>query len=508
VSSGEFEGPDPVTVTKEAPALAVAALQKHFGGVRALDDVSLDLAPGEIRAVVGENGAGKSTLMRIIAGLEAPDGGTVHVCGVLLRPSPSAAREAGVALVHQELSLVPELSVAENICLGALPSLGGLVRHRGLRQQAQAMIDRVEPNIDVNELVSELSLAKRVFVEIAKALRHSPRVLVLDEPTAALTPAETNDLGNLIRRLAADGMSILFVSHRISEIFQFCQTATVLKDGRKVADLEISEAKPGQLVRLMVGRDLDSDTRPAGQHPGGVIFRVTDLEAARVHGASFSIREGEILGIGGLVGAGRTELVRAACRLDPIISGRCEVRIGDELIAIRSYRAAIKNGIALVPEDRHLEGLALTLSIADNAAVTSVHDLTSLGFIRRRKLREVGRTAISRFDIRAPSAGTPVERLSGGNQQKVALGKWLMQPLRVLILDEPTRGVDVGAKAQIHGLLREAAATGVGVLVVSSDLPELVSIADRVVVMRDGRIVGEVALEELSEEAVMSLATA
>jgi ABC-type sugar transport system ATPase subunit len=488
-------------------ALEAIGIGKRFGGVQALLDVDLTLAPSEIHAVIGENGAGKSTLMRIASGLEAPDAGSVVVGGVPLDPSPQAARQAGVALVHQELSLVPTLSVAENICLGDLPSRGGAVRWGAVKREARAAMGRLDFNIDADELVTRLSLAQRQFVEIAKALRQDPRILILDEPTAALTPPETSELIALVKRAAAHGTSILFVSHRIPEIFELCSTATVLRDGRKVADLELARSTPDEVVQLMVGRNLEVAARRAPRADAPVLLRLTDIEAPRVDKVSFDLLAGEIVGIGGLVGAGRSEMIRAAIRLDHLLGGTTELDIDGKMVPLTSYRHAISNGIAFVPEERRFEGLAAMLSISENIALPSAPELSRRGLVRRRRIRGLGREAVSRYAIRARSEATITGHLSGGNQQKVVLAKWLIRKIRVLVLDEPTRGVDVGAKAEVHAIVRAAADQGLGVLVVSSDLPELIDIADRIIVMKDGRVTGEVEGDEATEETVMRLAT-
>ena len=489
------------------PSLSISFVSKQFGGEQALDGVSISVAPGEIRAIVGETGAGKSTLMRIVAGLETPDTGEVRVFGEALSFTPHASRLAGVALVHQELSLVPTLSVAENLALGHLPRRGGLVSRRAMLRSAREIMDRVHPGLDVEETVSRLSLAKRQFIEIAKALIQSPRILVLDEPTASLSLTEDDELAVLVAGLAAEGMSVIFVSHRIGEIFGLCSTATVLKDGVKVAAWTLASSSPDELVRLMVGRDLgDPLIRPP--RPGAPIaLRVRNLTTDVVKNVSFELREGEILGIGGLVGAGRTEMVRAVCRLDPLNHGDAGVREAEEIVTLRSYRQAIRLGVAFVPEDRHLEGLAMDLSVGDNAVASSVGELSRFGFLARGARQRLASTIVKLYDVRPPTPDLPASKLSGGNQQKVVLGKWLHRPLRVLILDEPTRGVDVAAKAQVHGLLKDAADKGTGVIVVSSDLPELISVSDRVLVMCDGRVTAELTGSQITEETVMRYAT-
>ena len=321
-----------------------------------------------------------------------------------------------------------------------------------------------------------------------------------------MTPTEVGNLSALVRHLAAQGIGILFVSHRITEIFGLCSTATVLKDGERVADVKLSDITPDDLVRMMVGRDLDLWSRPTRIDTDRVVLRVTDLQTSDVSGVSFELHAGEILGIGGLVGAGRTEMVRAVSHLEPLTNGRCEIRFGEHLVRVKSYRSAIVHGLAFVPEDRHDEGLALSLNVGDNVMAPSVRRASKFGLLLQRSVIRLAWKAIQLYDIRPPTPRTRVDRLSGGNQQKIVLGKWLLGPVRVLVLDEPTRGVDVGAKAQVHDLLRAAAVQGVGVLIVSSDLPELIALSHRILVMRDGRISGELVGDDVSEEAVMRLA--
>jgi ABC-type sugar transport system ATPase subunit len=489
------------------PVVTATGIAKHFGGVQALQGVDLSLERTEIHAVVGENGAGKSTLMRILAGLEQPDAGLVEIDGEPLDPSPHAARAAGIALVHQELSLIPTLSVTENICLGDVPSRRGLVSWARMRQEAKAAMAHLAVELDVEETVDRLSLAQRQFVEIAKAVRQNPRVLILDEPTAALTPHETAELIALVKRLASGGTSILFVSHRIPEVFELCTTATVLRDGRKVGDFDLATTSRDELIQRMVGRDLAIAHPRARSGQAEVLLRVRDMEAPGLAGVSFELNAGEILGIGGLVGAGRSELLRAIARLDPVTSGSSEIDVDGRMVSITNYRQAIRAGIAFVPEERRIEGLSLALSTGSNLAAPSTSDLSRHGLLRRRDVRTFGRSAIERFGIKVQSPNTPAANLSGGNQQKIVLAKWMMRTVRVLLLDEPTRGVDVGAKAEVHALIRAAAEQGMGVVAVSSDLPELLEISDRVLVMKDGRLSGELGREDATEQAVMRLAT-
>jgi ABC-type sugar transport system ATPase subunit len=493
----------------QQPAVSARGVVKTYNGVAALKGIDVTVMPGERHAVLGENGAGKSTLMRILTGLESADSGDVRACGVPIDGSPHSARRAGIALVHQERSLVLELSVAENIALGSLPTVGGvIVSRRGMRREAQALLARVGVDVDPGRRVSQLSSAQQHFVEIAKALRQEPKVLILDEPSASMTPQETKRLLGLLHKLSDAGIAIVYVSHRMPEIYDLCTSATVLRDGSLVGRFDLDEVPREQLVERMVGRELRHDLREKrASRPGSVVLRVDDLYAEGVDGVSFELRAGEILGFGGLVGAGRTEIVRAVIGLNGRISGHVQ-RVGDggSASTLGRFARAVRQGVAYVPEERRSEGVLLEMSIQDNLTLPTRGRTSRLGFGRLRDRRAQSEDAIRALSIKCAGPDQAVGRLSGGNQQKVAFGKWLAAHPSILVLDEPTRGVDVGAKAEIHQLIRAEADRGVGVLMVSSDLPELLALADRILVVKDGQIVGSVHGEGATEPDVMRLA--
>ncbi|MFO7689800.1 MAG: sugar ABC transporter ATP-binding protein [Cryobacterium sp.] len=488
-------------------AISAMHIEKRFGGALALDDVSLRVAPGERHAVVGENGAGKSTLMRILSGMLSPDAGRVEVNGAAMNVGARASLDAGVSLVHQELSLVPEMSVAENIMLGSTPSKLGFIRYGKQRDIARDALREVGVDIDLDENVGRLSVASRQFVEIARAIARRPRVLILDEPTATLTPAETDHLMTMLVRLSEQGIALLYISHRLPEIFQLCSRATVLRDGKLVASLDLAESSTTEVIDKMVGRDLADDlaSRRTGV-PGKVVLSARHVSAPRVNDVSLEVRAGEIVGIGGLVGAGRTEIVRAIIGADTRTHGTVSIADGTVTHQITSYTSAVKAGVAYIPEDRRAEGLALGMTVSENIALPNRAQLTKGGLLNRGKTVRLVTDIIKDVGLRPPQPHREVGQLSGGNQQKVVIGKWLATQPRVIVLDEPTRGVDVGAKSEIHRLVRDLAHDGAAVLVVSSDLPELLELSDVIHVVKDGRIVGSIPGTEANERNVMQLA--
>jgi rhamnose transport system ATP-binding protein len=493
------------------PVLALAGVSKSFGSVRALQDVSLELFGGEAHALAGENGAGKSTLIKILAGVHRPDAGQVLLDG---RPvtfaGPADARDAGVAVIYQEPTLFPDLPVAENIFMGRQPrtSASGLRRidRQAMRRAAQALFVRLGVALDPDAPARGLSIADQQMVEIAKALSLNARVLIMDEPTAALTPSEVSRLFTVAAALRAEGAAVLFISHRLEEVFALCQRVTTLRDGRYIASDRLADLTPDDLVRRMVGRDLDT-LYPKTEAPiGEVALRVERLTRAGVFtDVSFAVRRGEIVALAGLIGAGRSEVARAIFGVDRWDAGRVEV--AGKPLPSASPTAAMSAGLALVPEDRRQQGLVMDMSIERNVGLTQLRALARGGLMSRRRERSRAVDWALRLQLKYGRLSDAVTTLSGGNQQKVVLAKWLATEPAVLIVDEPTRGIDVGTKAEVHRLLSQLAGRGLAVLMISSDLPEVIGMADRVLVMHEGRLVAEVPRAEATEETILSAAT-
>ncbi|MCV3207136.1 sugar ABC transporter ATP-binding protein [Mesorhizobium sp. YC-39] len=491
-----------------APRLEINGLSKFFPGVRALDDVSMSVEAGEIRALLGENGAGKSTLGKIVAGVYSRDQGTVLVDSAEIGTlDEKAAGDLGIGIVHQEGSLVPQLSVAENIFAGRQPTQWlGQVNVRAMREQAKALIAQLGVAIDPALKVSALSPAQAQIVEIAKALSRDLRILILDEPTAALTLTETEKLFDVVRRLAGNGVSVVYVSHRLAEIFSLCHSVTVLKDGRLAGTRRVAETSTDELIRLMVGRDVHFSRSAAGRRIGDIVLEAQDVEAPPlVRSASITVRAGEIVCLAGLIGSGRSEFCEAIFGARRRHGG--SIRIGGTAIDPKGPWDGKHAGIGMVPEDRKAAGLFLGMDIVNNVAATVLSRVSSGANFSNRKAEALARNFVDELRIATPSVHQIVGNLSGGNQQKVLLAKWMAMEPRLLIVDEPTRGVDVGARSEIYRLLRALADKGVALLVVSSDLPEVLALADRIVVMAEGRTVGELRGDGASEEQVLRLAT-
>ena len=489
-------------------ALEVRNVSKSFGPVRALDGVSFSLRKGEVHALMGENGAGKSTLMNIIDGILRPDGGEILVDG---RPveiaSPQKAHELGIGLVHQEIALCPDISVAENISMAATNSRRAwLMDYRELRDRAGRILASLA-DIDPQALVGELSISEQQIVEIAKALALDCSILILDEPTAALTEREAAKLFGIIAQLRARGISIIYISHRMAEVFAHCDRISVLRDGRYSTE-EVATTTQEEIVRRMVGRHL-GDIYPA-KNPASVtapvLMSVSELQDGdRVRDVSFDLRRGEVLGIAGLIGAGRTEIALGICGLNRLAAGKVEFE-GRE-VTPRSYAESIANGIVYLSEDRKGAGVFVDLPIAVNVSALDIDRVASAGFVSRAKEQAQAKSLADQLRLKRGSLDDAASTLSGGNQQKVALAKLLSVCPKAIILDEPTRGVDIGAKAEIHRILRELASGGTGIVAISSELPELIGLCDRVLVVHEGRIAGEVSGDELNEEAIMRLAS-
>ncbi|WP_437321655.1 sugar ABC transporter ATP-binding protein [Sorangium sp. So ce385] len=496
--------PDP----DRAPLLEARGLTKRFPGVLALHDVHLALGRGEVLGIVGENGAGKSTLMKILAGVEAPDAGEMRLDG---RPvALGSVREAlsrGIALIHQELNLAENLDIAANIFLGREPRRGGFIDERRMERDARAIMARVGLACSPRALVGGLSLGQRHLVEIAKALSSNARVLIMDEPTSCLCPREAEALFEVVRELRAGGIGVVYISHRLGEVTALCDRVLVLRDGENAGELLRDEVSHDRIVRLMVGRDLSQFYPHVPHPPGEPVLEVSGLRTPRhpEHALSFTVRAGEIVGVAGLLGAGRTSLLRTLFGVTPAAGGA--VRVAGRAFTPRTPRDAIAAGMGLVPEDRQQQGIILEMAIRANVSLPSLGAAQRYGVLDRAGERRMSAQIVRELGVRTPTDVQPAQHLSGGNQQKVVIGKWLSMSPRVLLLDEPTRGIDVGAKHEIYQLMERLAASGMATLFVSSDMEEVMGMSDRALVMHEGRIAGELGRDELREEAIMQLAT-
>ena len=488
------------------PFLSFNGITKRFPGVLALDGVSFEVERGSCHALIGENGAGKSTLGKILAGVYVADGGEIHLDGrPVCAPSPLAARRLGIAMVHQELAFCSNLTVAENLCLGDLPQRAGWLDRRRMRAQARAMLDQIEADFDVDQPISQLSTGQEQLVQIAAALGTRAQVIIMDEPTSSLSVRESEHLFELLAKLKQGGITVIYVSHRLEEIFRLCGAVTVLRDGRHVATEKIAATSQERIIHQMVGREIKQYTSQHLQRPlGEELLRVEHLSSpGKFSNVSFTLRAGEILGFAGLVGAGRSEIAHAIFGLDPEATGNVFVR-GQEL-PLGSVTAALGAGIGLLPEDRKRLGLVLPMNCRENTSLAVLPRLSVGGFVRRREERSLTQGYVDRLSIKTPSLDSTVAGLSGGNQQKIALAKWLARNCAILIVDEPTRGVDIGAKAEIHHLLDDLACQGLALLVISSELPEVMNLSRRILVMRQGNLAGELSRAEFSQISLMRL---
>ena len=493
--------------TPGVPRIELRGISKRFAATAALTDVSMDLRAGEIQALVGENGAGKSTLVKVLAGVHQPDTGTILLDGVpTLIHGPAHSRALGIAVVHQEPRLFPDLSVAENVFIGHAPSGRlGSIDWRGMRRAAQALFAELDVQLDVGAPVRGLSMADQQLIEIAKALSVDASVLILDEPTASLSAHEVDRLFTIVRGLRDRGVAILFVSHRLDEVFALCDRVTVFRDGRHVVTTGTGGLTTADLVRHMVGRSVSLFPR-IETTVGDVMLEVTGLTRAGVfRDVGFCVRAGEIVGLAGLVGAGRTEVARVLFGIDRRDGG--EVRLGGRLVNFTTPSAAMSEGIAYLPEDRHQEGLVLDFTIAQNVTLPILPRLFPRFLIRAATERAVATDHTVQFNVRMTGVDQEVGALSGGNQQKVVLAKWLASGPRVLILDEPTRGIDIGAKVEVHRLISELAASGLAIILISSDLPEILAMSDRIIVLHEGRVTAEIPRDRATQERVMYAAT-
>ncbi len=493
----------------DAPLLEVRQLTKRFPGVRALHRVDATFGRGEVVAVIGENGAGKSTLMKILAGVQTPDEGEIIFQGQPVQiESVHKALNLGIALIHQELNLADNLNVGANIFLGREPLRFGLVDNQRIEDESRRVLQMIGLDVVPSTIVSSLTIGRQQMVEIAKALSINARVLIMDEPTSSLSTGEAEALFRVIRQLRDQGVTVIYISHRLGEVKQLADRVVVLRDGENAGNLSRDEISHDAMVSLMVGRDVSQFYARRPHEPGDVILEVKDLitPAHPRHELNFSIRAGEMVGVAGLVGAGRTEMLRTLFGIDSRLGGI--LRLAGQPLALRSSIDAICAGIALVPEDRKLQGLILEMAVRFNISLAGLrHNQRFAGFVNRTAEDVDTAEMIDRLNIKTPGAEQIVQYLSGGNQQKVVLAKWLSLQPRVLLLDEPTRGIDVGAKEEIYGLMEDLAGQGVAILFVSSEMEEILGMADRVLVMHEGRISGELSRDELSEEAVMQLAT-
>jgi rhamnose transport system ATP-binding protein len=488
--------------------LDLRSITKRFSGVEVLHQVSFDLRPGEVHALLGENGAGKSTLVKVMTGVHRPDGGEIILRGERVEfADPRASLQAGIAAIYQELSLFPDLNVAENIFVGRQPTgTRGGVDWRTLYREAEQLLASLGVHLDLKQKARNLSIAQQQMVEIARALSINARILIMDEPTSSLTLTEVAELFNLVRRLRADGTAIVFISHRLEELFEIADRVTVLRDGAYVDTRPLAEVSRDDLIRLMVGRTISNLFPKQEVEAGAIALKVENLSLDGVfENVSFELRQGEILGMAGLVGAGRTDVARAIFGVTPPTGGRIEVE--GKAVAITSPQQAIDLGLALVPEDRQLHGLIPPMSIVANISLPMLGEYARRGWLRPRQERDATFAAARQMEVRANNIWQRARELSGGNQQKVVLAKWLSTEPRILILDEPTRGIDVGTKAAIHALMSELAGQGIAILMISSELPEVLGMSDRILVMREGRVTGHFARAEATQEKIMSAAT-
>ncbi len=483
-------------------------VNKSFPGVKALDDVSFNLKSGEVLALLGENGAGKSTLMKVLSGVYTRDDGEIKIFDEVVGDlTPKKAQELGVAIIHQELNMCAHLSVAENIFLGREKIHSGVLANRQMNEEAQAILDRLNIKIDPTALVGDLAVSKQQMVEIAKALSTNAKVLIMDEPTSALTSNEIDDLFVIIRKLKSEGCGIVYISHRLEELQNIVDRVTIMRDGKYITSMNFADTTMSEIISNMVGREIKEKFPRINCKRGKKIFEVKNLNAGRmVRDINFDLYEGEIVGIAGLMGAGRTETTRAIFGADPKESG--EIYLDGKKITINRPIDAIHAGIVLAPEDRKKDGLAIKLSVRENIALPNLDLLCNqIGVVDKKKEKIMTDKAVGSLTIKLANAEVDAGTLSGGNQQKVVVAKWLARNSRVVIFDEPTRGIDVAAKVEIYNLMNDLKSHGIGVLFVSSEMPEVMGISDRILVMCDGKITGELATEEATQDQILEYAT-
>lgn len=492
------------------PLLRMENISKKFPGVQALDNVNFEVYPGEVLGFVGENGAGKSTLIKILSGVYLKDSGTIFWDGKPVEPhNPQDAQRLGISTIFQELVLVPHLSVSENIFLNQEPrrvEALGMVDFREMHRRAEMLLRDLGTQIPPKTLVKNLTVASQQMVEIAKAMSHNARLILMDEPTSALSSKEADALFALMRQLKQRGVSVVFVSHRLEEIRQVADRVIVMRDGHRVGTLPIAETTEEILIQHMVGRKVSLFPKEEAEISAPVL-EVRNLSGKNgVQNVSFKVHQGEIVGLAGLIGAGRTEVVRLICGIDPVTGG--EVLVDGKPVKIRTPADAVEYGIGWVPEDRKQHGLLLRMTVAQNISMAILQRISNaLGILKVQEEREIATQQVSALSIVTPGIGQTVQNLSGGNQQKVVLAKWLSTRPKVLIMDEPTRGIDVGAKAEVHALMSHLAKEGIGILMISSEMPEIMGMSDRVVVLCQGRVTGEFTRQEMTQEKIMTCAT-
>lgn len=486
--------------------LEMKNIHKKFPGVYALKDVSLELRKGEVHALLGENGAGKSTLIKVLGGIYTKDEGEIIIDGKQADiHDVLSAQKNGIAIIHQELVLVPHMSVAENIFLGREPKKAGFVNQDKMNQEAQAMLDDYDMQIQADTLIKDLTIAQQQMVEIVKAISFQSKILVMDEPTSSISDKEVGFLFDTMRNLTKKGVGIIYISHKMSELEEICDRVTVMRDGTYVGTKVVKETNKDKLIAMMVGRELDNYYTRDFQKASEVILRCEDIQDGKMaKGASFELRKGEIIGFAGLVGAGRSEVMKCIFGMTKEYSGK--VYLEGKEVKITSPVQAMKAGIALVPEDRKLEGLYKVQSVEYNASIEVLDQFIKGIFVDEKKEEEIAQTYIDLMATKTPSRMTPIGNLSGGNQQKVMIGRWLATNPKVLILDEPTRGVDVGAKSEIYSIMNELVKKGMSIIMISSELPEIINMSDRIYVMADGRVTGCLLHEEVTQERIMKLA--
>ena len=484
--------------------LTLKNISKEFPGVKALNNVTINIERGTIHGLVGENGAGKSTLIKVLAGIYQPNAGEIILEGKSCRfSSPIEARRAGISVVHQEIKLAEPLSVAENMFLGNIMMKGGLVDWKGMRRSAQQIVDDLGMDIDINAQVSSLTVAKKQIVEIMHAINNNSKILIMDEPSAVLTDRELEVMFRIVKQLRDKGITIIYISHRLDEIFGLCNNVSVLRDGYHIDTVPVSTVDKQQLINMMVGREMGQEYPKEPAPIGQTILEVRNLSRGFVKDVSFEVKAGEVFGISGLVGAGRTELARAILGIDRMDAG--EVFVRGKKVHYHTFANAIHDGLGLIPEDRKLQGLVQIMSVKRNTTLVNLKRVIKGGVIRESLEKKLSEEYAKKLHVVAPSMETEVQYLSGGNQQKVVIAKWLFQNSEILFLDEPTRGIDVGAKAEIYRLINQMVKDGKTIIMISSEMPELLGMCDRIMVMHEGRKMGELTAQEATQEKIMAL---